>query len=56
MLKYNKRHYPAIAEIDVKLDYNLIEDFLWENYDLWQDNITAHKVLDIDSNHNAKYT
>ena len=33
MLKYNKRHYPAIAEIPIDLDYTLIEDFLWENYD-----------------------
>ena len=56
MLKYNKRHYPAIAEIDVKLDYNLIEDFLWENYDRWQDNITAHKGLAIASNHIANDT
>ena len=56
MLKYNKRHYPAIAEIDVKLDYNLIEDYLWENYDRWQDNITAHKGLAIASNHIANDT
>ena len=56
MLKYNKRHYPAIAEIDVKLDYNLIEDFLWENYERWQDNITAHKGLAIASNSIANDT
>ena len=42
MLKYNKRHYPAIAPIDVDLDYTLIEDFLWENYDRWQNNFEAH--------------
>ena len=50
MLKYNKRHYPAIAQLDIDLDYTLIEDFLWENYDRWQDNMTAHKGLAIASN------
>ena len=28
MLKYNKRHYPAISQIPIDLDYDLIEDFL----------------------------
>ena len=43
MLKYNKRNYPAIGQLEVDLDYNLIENFLWDNYDKWQDNFTAHK-------------
>ena len=50
MLKYNKRNYPAISQIDVDLDYTLIEDFLWENYDRWQNNFEAHKGLAVASN------
>ena len=50
MLEYKKYHYPAISEIPIFLDYSLIEDFLWENYDRWQDNITAHKGLAVASN------
>ncbi len=56
MLKYNKRHYPAIAEIDVDLDYDLIENFLNMNYHRWQDNMTAHKGLAIASNQIADET
>ena len=56
MLKYNKRNYPAIAPIDVNLDYNLIEDFLWEHYDKWQDNNTSHKGLAVASNNIANDT
>jgi len=56
MLKYNKRHYPAIAEINVDLDYDLIENFLKLNYHRWQDNMTAHKGLAVASNHIAKDT
>ena len=56
MLKYNKRHYPAIAPIDVDLDYTLIEDFLWENYDRWQNNFEAHKGLAVASNNIASDT
>ena len=56
MLKYNKRHYPAIAEIDIDLDYTLIEDFLWENYDRWQNNFEAHKGLAVASNNIASDT
>ena len=56
MLKYNKRHYPAIAELDVELDYTLIEDFLWENYDRWQNNFEAHKGLAVASNNIASDT
>ena len=56
MLKYNKRHYPAIAPIDVNLDYTLIEDFLWENYDRWQNNFEAHKGLAVASNNVASDT
>ena len=57
MQKYNKRHYPAIAEIDVDLDYELIEKFMLANYDRWQDNMTAHKGLAVASNQTAeKYT
>ena len=56
MLKYNYRNYPAIAPIDVNLDYNLIEDFLWEHYDKWQDNNTSHKVLAVASNNIANDT
>ena len=56
MLKYNKRHYPAIAEINIDLDYDLIENFLKMNYHRWQDNMTAHKGLAVASNHIAKDT
>ena len=56
MLKYNKRHYPAISQIPIDLDYDLIEDFLWEHYDKWQDNITAHKGLAVASNNIANDT
>ena len=56
MLKYNKRHYPAIAEIDIDLDYTLIEDYLWENYDRWQNNFEAHKGLAVASNNIASDT
>ena len=56
MLKYNKRNYPAIAPIDVNLDYNLIEAFLWEHYDKWQDNNTSHKGLAVASNNIANDT
>ena len=56
MLKYNKRHYPAIAELDIDLDYDLIENFLKLNYHRWQDNMTAHKGLAVASNHIAKDT
>ena len=56
MLKYNKRHYPAISEINVDLDYDLIENFLKLNYHRWQDNMTAHKGLAVASNHIAKDT
>ena len=56
MLKYNKRHYPAIAELDINLDYDLIENFLKLNYHRWQDNMTAHKGLAVASNHIAKDT
>ena len=56
MLKYNKRNYPAIAELDIKLDYDLIENFMLNNYDRWQDNMTAHKGLAIASNQIADQT
>ena len=56
MLKYNKRHYPAIGQLQVELDYNLIENFLWDNYDKWQDNFTAHKGLAVASNNIASDT
>ena len=56
MLKYNKRNYPAIAQIPIDLDYNLREDFLWEHDDKWQDNITAHKGLAVASNNIANDT
>lgn len=56
MLKYNKRNYPAIAEIDIDLDYDLIENFMLDNYDRWQDNMTAHKGLAIASNQIADQT
>ena len=56
MLKYNKRNYPAIGQLEVDLDYNLIENFLWDNYDKWQDNFTAHKGLAVASNNIASDT
>ena len=56
MLKYNKRNYPAIAEIDIDLDYDLIEDYLWENYERWQNNFEAHKGLAVASNNIASDT
>ena len=56
MQKYNKRHYPAIAEIDVDLDYELIENFMLKHYDRWQDNMTAHKGLAVASNQIADQT
>ena len=56
MLKYNKRNYPAIAELDIELDYDLIENFMLDNYDRWQDNMTAHKGLAIASNQIADQT
>ena len=56
MLKYNKRHYPHIAELPIELDYNLIEDFLWEHYDKWQDNFTSHRGLAVASNSIASDT
>ena len=56
MLKYNKRNYPAIAELDIKLDYDLIENFMLSNYHRWQDNMTAHKGLAVASNQIADRT
>ena len=56
MLKYNKRNYPAIAELDIELDYDLIENFMLDNYDRWQDNMTAHKGLAVASNQIADRT
>ena len=56
MSRFNKRHYPHIAELPIELDYDLIEDFLWEHYDKWQDNYTSHRGLAVASNSIASDT
>ena len=56
MSRFNKRHYPHIAELPIELDYDLIEDFLWEHYDKWQDNYTSHRCLAVASNSIASDT
>jgi len=56
MLKYNKRNYPAISELPLELDYDIIDKFLQANQDKWQDNITAHKGLAVASNNIANDT
>ena len=45
-----------MAELDIELDYDLIENFMLDNYDRWQDNMTAHKGLAIASNQIADQT
>jgi hypothetical protein len=57
MIREHKKHkFPAFAELDVKPDISLISDFMYENYDKWEDNITAHKGLAVASNNIANET
>lgn len=57
MIREHKKHrFPPFAELPVKPDVSLISDFMYENYDKWEDNITAHKGLAVASNNIANET
>lgn len=45
MLKHKKFEYPAIAELPIEPDLNLIREFMNAHQDKWQDNYKAHEGL-----------
>jgi hypothetical protein len=57
MIREHKKHkFPPFAELPVKPNVELISDFMYENYNRWEDNITAHKGLAVASNNIANET
>lgn len=54
---HKKYEFPLWAELPIKPNMGLIEDFLWRHIDKrWEDNITAHKGLAVASNNIANET
>lgn len=45
MLEHKKHEYPAIAQLPIQPNLNLIRSFLEEHQDKWQDNYAAHEGL-----------
>ena len=45
MLKHKKFEYPAIAELPIEINLDLLKTYLKDHDHLWQDNYSAHEGL-----------